>query len=575
MKSKRQWKFLIRIIGAILTAMLSVMPVFGITRIETDRTCSLKIQAVHNQVILSEMPFSIWRVASVSETGEFTLAGKFAACGEDINGISDASKWKAKAEKLEGWAAQKKVEPEAKKLTDQAGKTEFTGLNSGLYLVGSSQVTIDGKEYKSAAFLIALPNESADQAEWIYAVTAEAKTEVSETPTVPPTSEPSTEPTKPSPTEPSTEPTIEPTKPSPSEPSTEPTSPSPSQPTTSPSADPTSPVTPTRHTSGGGDSDDDWEPETRTKAWETKQDAVTETTAASAIDSPEAERVQDSTSEAPEADQGTNADVAGKLPQTGQLKWPVPVLMICGLILMAGMFFTRRKELKKAVGIFGVICLAGALGLQCFNILEERKADRLASDTLAKLEQAIGETGNGGLADDSDGTAENAEAAESAGTEMGAAILSDDSIQVDGEEYLGYLTVPDLGLSLPVMEDWSYPKLRRSPCRYSGTIADGGLVIAAHNYKRHFYGISSLKTGDSVMLTDASGNVHQYQVVRTELLDPEDVSEMKDPAWDLTLFTCTYGGKQRITVRCMKEDGNSLAEDGCGSAEKALAISEK
>ena len=36
-----------------------------------------------------------------------------------------------------------------------------------------------------------------------------------------------------------------------------------------------------------------------------------------------------------------------------------------------------------------------------------------------------------------------------------------------------------------------------------------------------------------------------------DVLAPEVVEEMKDAGNDLTLFTCTYGGASRVTVRCM------------------------
>lgn len=36
-----------------------------------------------------------------------------------------------------------------------------------------------------------------------------------------------------------------------------------------------------------------------------------------------------------------------------------------------------------------------------------------------------------------------------------------------------------------------------------------------------------------------------------DVLAPEAVEEMKDAGNDLTLFTCTYGGASRVTVRCM------------------------
>lgn len=44
----------------------------------------------------------------------------------------------------------------------------------------------------------------------------------------------------------------------------------------------------------------------------------------------------------------------------------------------------------------------------------------------------------------------------------------------------------------------------------------------------------------------------EYEVVSLEILIPEDVEPMEEGDWDLTLFTCTIGGKTRITVRCAR-----------------------
>ena len=46
-----------------------------------------------------------------------------------------------------------------------------------------------------------------------------------------------------------------------------------------------------------------------------------------------------------------------------------------------------------------------------------------------------------------------------------------------------------------------------------------------------------------------AGNVFIYKMVERETLNPTDIEEMKDGDWDLTLFTCTVGGKTRVTIR--------------------------
>ncbi len=123
---------------------------------------------------------------------------------------------------------------------------------------------------------------------------------------------------------------------------------------------------------------------------------------------------------------------------------------------------------------------------------------------------------------------------------------------IQGEGYIGMLEVPSLGLQLPVMSEWSYPQLKISPCRYVGSAYKGDLVIAAHNYDCHFGRLKSLFQGDEVRFIDMDGNEFVYDVVEIEILEPTAIEEMVTGDWDLTLFTCTYGGQTRVTVRCIK-----------------------
>ena len=111
-----------------------------------------------------------------------------------------------------------------------------------------------------------------------------------------------------------------------------------------------------------------------------------------------------------------------------------------------------------------------------------------------------------------------------------------------------------LELELPVQAEWSYPALKTSPCRYAGT-PEAGLVIAAHNYEQHFARLNLLTAGDTVEFTDVSGTAHWYTVMQVETLAPTAVEEMTGGDWDLTLFTCTYSGQARVTVRCVKMAG--------------------
>lgn len=119
-----------------------------------------------------------------------------------------------------------------------------------------------------------------------------------------------------------------------------------------------------------------------------------------------------------------------------------------------------------------------------------------------------------------------------------------------GRTYLGILNIPALSLTLPIQSGLSYPNLRVSPCVYVGELYKRNLVIAGHNYKKHFGELYRLREGDKLSFTDASGVVLDYEVMQVETLLGTDVERMETGDWDLSLFTCTPGGLKRVTVRC-------------------------
>lgn len=129
--------------------------------------------------------------------------------------------------------------------------------------------------------------------------------------------------------------------------------------------------------------------------------------------------------------------------------------------------------------------------------------------------------------------------------------------EIDGYAYIGYLSIPEISLELPVMSQWDYTRLKIAPCRYVGSTKTGNLVICGHNYTRHLGPIKSLDPGDDVYFTDMDGEVWHYQVATVETLGPTDIESMTSGEYPLTLFTCTYGGATRVTVRCEPSSPNA------------------
>lgn len=123
-------------------------------------------------------------------------------------------------------------------------------------------------------------------------------------------------------------------------------------------------------------------------------------------------------------------------------------------------------------------------------------------------------------------------------------------MMIDGLAYIGYLSIPALKLILPVLAEWSDEGLKIAPARHFGAAATNDLVIAAHNYRRHFGALGTLKDGDEVIFTEMDGYANCYQVRKTVTIKGTDLQEVINSPYDLILYTCTTGGKKRVAAYC-------------------------
>ncbi|MCD8018105.1 MAG: sortase [Clostridiales bacterium] len=197
-----------------------------------------------------------------------------------------------------------------------------------------------------------------------------------------------------------------------------------------------------------------------------------------------------------------------------------------------------RNKLGLFLMALGALLLIGAVGLLAYNRWDNWRAGQSVADIQDALEEEEEET-----VGDNFPTANSSD-------EMG-------TIEIDGYEYIGTLSIPSYGLELPVMAEWSYPGLKIAPGRYSGSVWTDDLIICGHNYERHFGNLKYLEASDEITFTDVSGNVFNYQVEEIIILQPTDVEEMvsqESEQWNLTLFTCTIGGQTRVTVRCSRTE---------------------
>ncbi len=210
-----------------------------------------------------------------------------------------------------------------------------------------------------------------------------------------------------------------------------------------------------------------------------------------------------------------------------------------------------KKICSRCCVILGTILIISALSLVLYNMNENNKSGEVSEAVLNDIKIKISEQSK---------TVETTEITENYKfiepyVQETTTLKEEHFIEIDGNSYIGFIAIPSLSIELPVMSQWSYDNLKISPCRYQGSISENNLIIAAHNYSRHFGEINKLYSNDEIIFTDADGVSYTYKVVHTEMIDGMAVSEMvenTDNNWDLTIFTCNLSGQSRVTVRAVR-----------------------
>lgn len=212
--------------------------------------------------------------------------------------------------------------------------------------------------------------------------------------------------------------------------------------------------------------------------------------------------------------------------------------------------------------VFGAVLLLAALLFMLYNEYVDVRAGAASEAVLSELQEMIDERlrAREGYEKSAVDTSEVTEVTDQLQASDGNEHIIDDGEQTEndspkpmkagGYDCIGYLDMPTLELLLPVLSEWDYDRLNIAPCRHFGNVGNDDLVIAGHNYKRHFSYLSKLRAGDPVLFCDTEGAVHSYTVASIRNMDAAEVDAVKNSGHALVLYTCTFIGNIRTVVFC-------------------------
>lgn len=141
---------------------------------DITRDCTLTIEYEYDETPIPGARFDVYHVADLSEDLLLTLTAPFAATGLDLNGM-DARALQEAAEAMAKYVEDEEVPVVDHVVTDQKGLADVHDLTAGAYLVIGYPTTMDDRIHYSSPQIVILPMQDGETGAWNYAVTIELK----------------------------------------------------------------------------------------------------------------------------------------------------------------------------------------------------------------------------------------------------------------------------------------------------------------------------------------------------------------------------------------------------------------
>lgn len=209
----------------------------------------------------------------------------------------------------------------------------------------------------------------------------------------------------------------------------------------------------------------------------------------------------------------------------------------------------KKKKMYKVQFIMSVIFVFLFSGWYVYSEVQKNACEAVSQDILndISMDNTISDKPLVVALDDTEVVENNAQVLDGKYTDEYGNIYTYESI----------LSIPSLGIEYPVLSETSEELLKISINKFWGGSPNsvGNYCIVGHNYKsgKMFGKLSQMKSGDTIKLTDLSGKTLEYKVYDRYVVDPENVactSQITNGLKEVTLITCTNGGKQRLIIKC-------------------------
>ena len=162
-----------------LAAVIAFLPVTALAAgsIDLNHSHSLTVTAVYGQKPISGMQFDAYLISTVDECGELTVIDRYQEYADDLDiRGKDDERWQAMTQVLaREIMLDNDQKPSRSVVTDADGVAAFTDIPMGLYLIIGHGVEKDGYVYSTSPFFAIVPEQDMSSNSWNYDVVANAK----------------------------------------------------------------------------------------------------------------------------------------------------------------------------------------------------------------------------------------------------------------------------------------------------------------------------------------------------------------------------------------------------------------
>lgn len=164
-------RFVMPLLAVVLLLASVLTPaVLAMEPMDPDHESELIIEYVYEGEPIPDAPFCLYRIADVSAEGEVTMCEAFRDYPVDMSEMTQ-EKYRALAQTLNAYVKLDQLIPDAVGVTNEYGFAEITGLKPGLFLLTGERHIGDDGMFISSPSIVSIPSRLSEDSPWLYSVT--------------------------------------------------------------------------------------------------------------------------------------------------------------------------------------------------------------------------------------------------------------------------------------------------------------------------------------------------------------------------------------------------------------------